>query len=198
MKKIMLILLIGILTLVMSSQAFAENPAGPGGKLDKRIETLEQRLQRVEELKIRNQERQEQLASKKDEFEEFRKSLAEHRLQVMENREANLTITKQNHQLRLEIAYDLKEVRDNGGTLPEETLSQLKAYTAQIHELINALEETKGQIRVITEEYKKLIKQKDYAAMDAAFAEIAAIQSYRYDVLIQINDILKDMGSLLD
>ena len=196
MKKIMVFLLVGIFTLVMSTSAFAATPED-SGKLDKRIETLEQRLQRIEELKINNQERQEQLASKKDEFEEFRKSLAEKRLEVMENRDANLTLLEQNNQLRLDLALTLEEVRDSGGTLPEETITQLKDYNAQIHELVNSLKDTKGQIKQITEEYKDLIKEKDYAAMDAAFAEIDAIQTYRYDILVQINDILLDMNALL-
>lgn len=196
MKKIMIFLLVGIFTLVMSASAFAATPED-SGKLDKRIETLEQRLQRIEELKIHNQERQEQLASKKDEFEEFREALAEKRLEVMENRDANLTLLEQNNQLRLDLALTLEEVRDSGGTLPEETITQLKDYNAQIHELINSLKDTKGQIKQITEEYKDLIKEKDYAAMDTAFAKIVAIQTYRYDILVQINDILLDMNALL-
>ncbi len=196
MKRIMVLALLFVFTLVMSTSAFAAASDDPG-RLERRIETLDERQQRIEELKIRNQERQAELASKKDEFEAFRKDLAEKRLAALANREANITMIEQNNQLHLDLALKLKELKDSGSTLPDETIAQLKDYNAQIKELIDSLKESKGQIREVLDEYKELIKEKDYAAMDAAFAEITTIQSYRNDVLCQINTILVEMNSIL-
>ena len=196
MKKIMIPIIAGILTLVMSASVFAATP-GDGSKLDNRIVKLQERQQKVEEIKARNLERQSRLTRKKAEFEGFRLDLAEHRLDVLENRENNISVVQQNTQLRLEMAQALKALKDSGATLPKETITQVKANNAQIVELANALKETKGQIKAVIEEYKGFIKEKDYAAMDTAFAEITSIQTYRLDVLNQINTILEEMNDLL-
>ncbi len=196
MKKIMVPLLAVIFTLVVSSTVFAATP-GEGSKLDKRIETLQERQQKIEEIKARNQEKQSQLASKKDEFKAFRKALAEHRLDVLKNRENNISVTDKNNELRLALAQKLKELKDSGTILPKETTAQLKEYHAQIVELVNSLKDTKGQIKDTVEEYKALIKEKDYASMDTAFAKIASIQNYRLDILNQINSILQEMNNVL-
>jgi len=185
-----------IFTLVMSNAVFAATP-GDGSKLDKRIETLQERQQKIEETKTRNQEKQSKLATKKEEFEGFKLDLAEHRQDVLKNRENNISVVEQNNQLRLTLAQKLKELKDSGSVIPEETTAQIKAYNAQIAELANSLKDTKGQIKDIVEEYKGFIKEKDYAAMDTAFAKIVSIQTNRLEILNQINSILQKMNNLL-
>ncbi|NLI93050.1 MAG: hypothetical protein GX434_12940 [Peptococcaceae bacterium] len=196
MKKMMVPVIAGILTLVMSTSVFAAT-TGDGSKLDNRIAKLQERQQKIEEIKAHNQEKQSKLTTKKEEFEGFKLDLAEHRLDVLGNRENNISVTEQNTQLRLSLAQKLKALKDSGASLPEETTAQLKAYNEQIAQLANSLKETKGRIKAIKEEYKDLIKQQDYAAMDTAFAEIASIQTDRYDLLNQMNSILQEMNQLL-
>ncbi|KGK88349.1 hypothetical protein DP73_12705 [Desulfosporosinus sp. HMP52] len=196
MKKITVTVLALMLTLVTSTSVFAATP-GDGSKLDKRIVKLEEKQQKIEEIKARNLEKQSKLATKKEGFEGFKLDLAEHRQEVLENRENNLGVVELNNQLRLTLAQKLEALKDSGSVIPEETTTQLKAYKAQIAELANSLKDTKGKIKGIKEEYKGLIKEEDYAAMDTAFAEIASIQTNRLDILNQINSILEEMNNLL-
>jgi hypothetical protein len=73
----------------------------------------------------------------------------------------------------------------------------LKEYNEQVRALADSLKDTKGQIKDVKAEYKGFVKNKDYAAMDAAFEKIAAIQETRGSLLAQMNELLEKMNALI-
>ena len=191
----MVLAMTGIFILSMSASVFAAT-SGDSSKLDKRIDNLTQRQQRLEEIKAQNQQRQSQIATKAEQYQGFRQSLIQHRQDVIANREKNINALEQNNKLRLDLAQKLKENKDSGASLSDTTTAQLKADNAQIKNLSNFLKDTKGQIKDALEQYKGIVKQKDYTGMDTAFAQINTIQANRLDILNQINGVLQEMNNL--
>ena len=196
MKRIVSAATAVILALALSIGAFAEDDGT--GRADQRIAALEQRQQRISEAQETAQSRQAELSTKAGEYEAFREELADTRLLILDNRQANLDVIAQTNQLRLELTNTLKGLQDAGTALPDETAAQLKDYNAQVKEITDALRATKGQITDIAEKNKGSIRDKDYAAIDAAYQEIAAVQTWRYEQLTDINRLLQSMNALLD
>ncbi|MGB4440096.1 MAG: hypothetical protein WBJ13_12940 [Sedimentibacter sp.] len=154
MKKIISLCMVMVLLGSMSITAFASTN-NDGSKLDNRIESLEKKQQRIEELKTNNEDRLEK-------YETFKQSLIEEQQEILNNAEQNISISAQTNQLRIDLAKTLKEMGENGIELDEETNVQLKEYNAQVLELVKDLKDTKGQIKTIVEENKQYIKDRDY------------------------------------
>lgn len=196
MKKFLSLFMAIIMAGTMGATAFAATTSS-GSKLDQRIETLTQRQQKISDAKAANEAKQAELTAKKATFDAFKQALAEKKLSVLSNRDANLSVTADTNRLRLSLAQSLDALKKSGASLPEETAAQLKDCNAQMKELVSALKDTKGQIKAITAQNKGFVKNKDYAAMDAAYAQITAIQTGRHDQLVKINELLQKMNTLV-
>lgn len=197
MKKLLSLFMAIAMALTMGVTAFASTTTSSGSKIDKRIETLQAKQQKISDSKTANEAKQAKLVSKQDQFDAFKKALSEKRLAVLSNRKANITIVADTNQLRLSLAQSLNAIQKSGTTLPEETVTQLKGYSSQVKEIADSIKATKGQIKAITEQNKGFIKSEDYAAMDAAYAQIAVIQTWRHEQLVQINQLLNQMNALV-
>ncbi|MGB4437648.1 MAG: hypothetical protein WBJ13_00160 [Sedimentibacter sp.] len=190
MKKIISICMAIVLLGSVSITAFAST-SNDSSKLDIRIESLEKKQQRIEELKTNNEEKMEK-------YEAFKQSLTEEQQEILNNAEENISISAQTNQLRIDLAQTLNAMSKAGIELEEETNAQLKDYNAQVLKRVEDLKVTKGQIKAIVEENKEFIKERDYESMDTAYDEILSIQSYRYELIIKINELLKEMNALLE
>ncbi len=196
MKKLIAAAAVMAALIVCATPVFAAPAEQEPEQRPTRTEQLEERLSRIDERQSANAAKKEELASKMDEFDEFRQSLAQGRIGAMDNREQNMALTEENTRQRLAIANALSAIKQSG-SLPEETVVQLKDYNAQLKEIIAAIKDTKGDIRAVADANRENIKNKDYAAMDSAFAEIYTIQTWRNEQLAQMNTILQQMNALL-
>ncbi|MGB4440229.1 MAG: hypothetical protein WBJ13_13630 [Sedimentibacter sp.] len=188
MKKIISLCMVALIIGSMSMTAFATTTEN--SKLDNRIETLNEKQARIEELKIANEE-------KLIKFEEFKQSLTEKQQEILNNTNENIAIAANTNQLRIDLLQSLDEIKKNGTELPEETIFQLEEYNSQVLELVKLLEDTKGQIKSVVVENKEFIKARDYESMDAAYDEILTLQVNRNDLLEDINELLQEMNALL-
>jgi chromosome segregation ATPase len=197
MKKIISILLAIMIMGSISISALAASE-GDSGKLDNRIETLEDRQLRIAEIAEKNAERQANFSTKKEEYQAFRASLTENRQTVLDNADANLEIAAEINQLRLDLLKTMDAIQESGTQLPEDISVQIADYNDQLRDLVKLLKDTQGQIKDVKEEYRGYVKDMDYVAMDTAFKEIASVQEYRYDLMNQIKGLLQEMNTLLD
>jgi chromosome segregation ATPase len=197
MKKIISMLLAVMIMGSISISALAASE-GDSGKLDNRIETLEDRQLRLAEIAEQNEEKQANFSTKKEEYQAFRASLTENRQTILDNADANLEIASEIDQLRLDLLKTIDAIQESGTQLPEDISVQLADYNDQLHDLVNLLKDTQGQIKDVKEEYRGYVKDMDYAAMDTAFEGIASVQEYRYDLMNQIKGLLQEMNTLLD
>lgn len=185
MKKLITLLFATVLSFTFGTTAFAaeENPTS---------ETTE-----ITNAEVKQEDRTADKAQKKAEIEAFRAELKEQRVVIQANREANQALRAENKTLRQSIKDNLKAIKDSGTTLDKEISDQLTAYRTELKSIKETLELTKGDIKEIRAANKGIAKELDYAAMDAAFAEITSIQATRNVELIRINQILKEMLALL-
>ena len=197
MKRFLSMFLTVIILCSMGATAFAAS-GEDGGKGDGRIAALEERQQRIGERREQNKAKQAQLATKAEEYEAFWQALTQHREDVLKNADANLGIAAEISQLRQDLLTAMSAIKKSGTQLPEETADKLESYNSQLLELTSNLKDTQGRIKDIKSEYRGYVKNKDYAAMDTAFAEIEAVQQERYDLLTQIKGFLQEMDTLLD
>jgi len=137
------------------------------------------------------------LGQKKAEVQAFLADFQEEREVIQQNREKNKELAAENKELRQDLKLKLKEMKDNGTAPDEETAVELAGLREELRTQTEALTDTKGDIKTIIEENKKNIRALDSEATEAAFDEIIEIQQQRYDYLLQINGILKDMMALL-
>lgn len=142
-------------------------------------------------------EKQEQLSAKKEEFAAFKTALKAKQQLMLQNREEIRVLAKENQQLRVKLLQSIESISENGGTLPDATLTKLTEYKAQIKEIVTAMKGTTGDISDLMKQSKELIKNKDYAAMDAAFAEVGAVQQKRQEQMAQIKTLLQEMIALV-
>jgi len=131
------------------------------------------------------------------EVQAFLADFQEEREVIQQNREKNKELAEENKELRQDLKLQLKEMKDNGTAPDEEIAAELAGLREELRTQTEALTETKGDIKTIIEENKKNIRALDSDATEAAFDEIIDIQQQRYDYLLQINGILKDMTALL-
>ena len=101
-------------------------------------------------------------------------------------------------QLRLTLLQTLQSLKSSGQKLSDDTKTQLKSYNDQIKVIVGAIKDTKGQNKTLAEQNKINIANKDETAINDTFIQISAIQTGRYDQIIQMNAILQQMNELLN
>lgn len=161
------------------------------------METLQNRQEKIEERITFNEDRLEKLSSKEPE-DAFIQLVVETQIGIVTGRLENLRLAADNNQLRLNFLTALNAIYENGGVLPQETITALKADNEQIKEIINSLKDTRGSIRDVMETYRAQIRAKDEEALEAAYSEILVIQQNRFDLLSQMNSLLEHMNDLID
>ena len=176
MKKFISVLAAAIALATVGTSAFASTNTT---KIDDRIAKIQQQQQKIEQTEQNDQAKISSDTSKLPQLGDFRQALVQDRINVLDNRDKNL------------------QIRENGSTLPADTLSALKADNQQISGIWESIHATKGQIAAICEQNKTAIKNKDSATLDANFQKIYSIQTSRNQQLAQINSILQQMNSLL-
>lgn len=185
MKKILSILCITIIFGIMSITAFAVDDTTNSSKQSNSLKTAESIQKRAD------------LLDKKLQFLKFKQSFDEKTAAIRESRTLNRDQLIENTVLRKDILTLLKTIKENGSTLSPEVQDQLKAYNLQIKEITSSIKETKGDIKDILAVNKENIKNMNYEAVDSAFSQVASIQKGRNEQLAKINEILKNMKSLL-
>lgn len=122
-------------------------------------------------------------ADKRAEYQKFRQDLETHRQVILQNREQNSNLVRTNKDLRLVLKGQLEAAKAN---LAPATIDQLKI-------LMGELQATQGDIREITLGNQQMIRDLDYEALDASFAQIIAIQQMRFEKLSVINQLIQQM-----
>jgi SMC interacting uncharacterized protein involved in chromosome segregation len=196
MKKILSLIMVAAMIGTMSVSAFAAT-TDTQSKLEQRIVKLQDRQQKISDSKTKNEQNQAKLAVKQT-TDVFKQALIAKRQIVLKNRDGNLTEVATINQLRLNLAQSLDTIKKSGSTLPKETASQIKADQSQIKQIMDTINQTKGQIKTITEQDKTNIQNKDAVAMEAAYDQIASIQTSRHEQLAQISDLLQKINTLVE
>ena len=195
MKKILSLIMAAAMVGTMSVSAFAAT-TDTQSKLEQRIVKLQDRQQKISDSKTKNEQNQAKLAAKQT-TDAFKQALIAKRQMVLKNRDENLTEVATINQLRLSLAQSLDAIKKSGSTLSKETVSQIKADQSQIKQIMDTINQTKGQIKTITEQNKMNIQNKDAAAMEATYDQIASIQTSRHEQLAQISDLLQKIDTLV-
>lgn len=185
LKKVLSILCIAAILWALSITAFAvDNTTNTGSQIAtaNTVDSLKNRAAKLD---------------KRLQYLQLKQSLEQKRDTVRESRDANKALLIQNTQLRKDIVDLLTALKQNGGTLSADIKEQIKTYNQQIKDITSALKETKGSIKDILAANKENVKNLDYDAIDAAFSQIASIQSSRNAQLAKINQILMSIKSLL-
>ncbi len=185
-KRVLAAFVAAALTLGLCATALAASTT----KLEDRQQVIAERQAAVESKKT-------EIERKLGEYKEFRQQLEELRLSVLANKDENLALAAEVNDLRLSIVQEIKSLKEDGATLPQETIDALKDKNGQAKSLAEELRATRGQIKAVMEANRENYKAKDYEAMAATFAEIEAIQSNRNGLLQQMKSILQDMDALL-
>ncbi|HEY5467027.1 MAG TPA: hypothetical protein VIL27_08355 [Clostridia bacterium] len=133
------------------------------------------------------------VADKRAEYQKFRQDLETHRQAILQNREQNAALIRTNKDLRLVLKGQLEAAK---ASLAPAT-DQLKAIRDQLKILMEELQATKGDIREITLGNQQMIRDLDYEALDASFAQIIAIQQLRFVKLSAINQLIQQMIGLV-
>jgi len=195
MKKIislvMVIALIGVSGLFVVSASPANTP-----KQD-RIQQIAQKQEEIQQKKNQLEQKKQQFETKTEEWQGYRKGLATKKVNMMSNKGLNLDLLSENNQLRLQLSEALKAIKDAGTVLSDETTASISSYNDQIKALIDDMKATKGEIKDLLDQNKKLVENKDYVEMDLVYDQIAEIQLTRNDNLQSINDILVKMIELV-
>lgn len=194
MKKFIALTLSVVMLITGSAMSFAEETTGKQG--DKvRQETFQAGQKNVDELKNVPQPKFE---NKKAEFRAFFEALNAKRKEAIAAMKASNKIRNENARLMADLRSALESMKEDGVELKPEVLAQLEEYKNQIKAIKEEIRATKDQIKDVLKEHRThFMKDKDYAAMEAAFAEIAVVQKFRNDSLVEINNILKAMLQLL-
>lgn len=199
MKKFLSFFLVAAVVATVSTTTIETTFAATtntGNKFEQVITKLQANQQKLSHNKTAVEAKLEKLALKQN-LNAFKQNLKENFQTVITNKETNLTALEQCNQLRITIAQTLESRKASGQKLSDDTKTQLKAYTAQIKDIINEINATKGQNKNLVEHNKTNIKNKDEAAINDTFEQIRTIQTARNDQIVKIIDILKQMNDLL-
>jgi len=202
MKKFLCFLLMVAVVATVSTTAFAATAAtaataGSGKKLDQKITALQAKQQKISDKKADQEANLAKLAAKQN-LSLFKQDLNQNLQVVSTNEGNNLTALAEFAQLRLTLLQTLQSLKSSNQKLSDDTKTQLKSYNAQIKVIVSAIKDTKGQNKTLAEQNKINITNKDEAAINDTFVQISAIQTGRYDQIIQMNVILQQMNDLLN
>lgn len=199
MKKFLCFLLMVAVVATVSTTAFAATAvtAGSGNKLDQKITALQAKQQKISDKKADQEANLAKLAAKQN-LSPFKQNLDQNLQVVSTNKGNNLTALAEFAQLRLTLLQTLQSLKSSNQKLSDDTKTQLKSYNAQIKVIAGAIKDTKGQNKTLAEQNKINIANKDETAINDTFIQISAIQTGRYDQIIQMNAILQQMNELLN
>jgi len=195
MKKILSLCLVVAILCTVSTTTFAAT-TDTTNKLDQKIDELQGKQQKIIDKKTSKEAKLGKLAAKQN-LSPFKQLVNENLTTVITNQESNLTALEQCNQLRLSIAQNLQSIKNSKQLLSDDTKTQLKSYNAQIKEIMSTMKDTKGQNKLLAKQNKTNIKNKDEAAIEDTFQQINSIQTARYDQIIEMNDILTQINTLL-
>lgn len=117
--------------------------------------------------------------------------------QVRENSLQIRLLSAENSDLRQECREKIRAIKDQGGTISEETLSQLKELLDQTQTVYGQLAETTGDVREQMLEFRLNKMDKEYDAMLANLQSILQVQETRMELKTQLDDLLQQMVDML-
>ena len=199
MKKFLCFLLMVAVVATVSTTAFAATAvtAGSGNKLDQKITALQAKQQKISDKKADQEANLAKLVAKQN-LSPFKQNLDQNLQVVSTNKGDNLTALAEFAQLRLTLLQTLQSLKSSNQKLSDDTKTQLKSYNDQIKVIVGTIKDTKGQNKTLAEQNKINIANKDETAINDTFIQISAIQTGRYDQIIQMNAILQQMNELLN
>lgn len=198
-KRVLTILGAVLLVCTFTKTAFAATgDTSSQSNIDKRISNLEDRQQKIDQKKTAFETKLQQFKTKQEEYNQFRAALVQKREAMLDNKDKNIALVSENNKLRLDVANAIKALQTNGTKLDESVIAQIKDLNSQIKTVVTQIKDTKGDIKDIISQNKGFIKAKDYTAMNSAFDKIYSIQQERNEKLQQINNLLKQMLSLIN
>lgn len=172
-----------------------KGPKGPNA--EKWRQNLTQRKADLEKRLADLQEKTAQFRNKREEHQAFIASLKNGQDKIKGAFGDNKQIVSENRQLRQQIATLLRERKESGQALSDETLASIKALHQQIAAIHEQLKETKGQMDELRKQNAQAIADKDYVTMDLIYNQIVATQTTRNEKLKEINGLLVLMIELL-
>ncbi len=138
------------------------------------------------------------LQTKKQAISDYRSAAMGKRDIVKDNRDDNKAIWEENKELRQTLKVKLAAIKTAGSVLDATVLTSLKADRERIKVLVSEMQATEGQIKELIALNKGNAKKLDYEALNSTFAKIAEVQLLRNTKLVEINNLLKEMTSLLN
>ena len=137
------------------------------------------------------------LQTKKQAISDYRSAAMGKRDIVKANRDDNKAIWEENKALRQTLKVKLSAIKTAGSVLDATVLTSLKADRERIKVLVSEMQATEGQIKELIALNKGNAKKLDYEALNSTFAKITEVQLLRNTKLVEINNLLKEMTSLL-
>lgn len=128
---------------------------------------------------------------------EQRQQLAAGLREVRQNHLQIKEISVKNAELRISLRTQIKELKENGISLPDETLAQLEAMQAELQTLRTEAGKTLGDVRALSLAFRSCRVGDDFDGMTENLDSIVSTQASRIDVMGQINTILDEMNTLL-
>ena len=172
MKKFMVFIIAAALLAALSIPAFAA--AAPGGEAAADSDFAGSAL---------TKEQRQQLAA-------GLREVRQNHLQIKE-------ISLKNAELRISLRTQIKELKENGISLPDETLAQLEAMQAELQTLRAKAGETLGDVRALSLAFRSSRLSDDFDGMTQKLDSIISTQAPRIDLMGQINAVLDEMNTLL-
>ncbi len=189
MKKLLSIIIVGVLVLSVGATAFAmENETES---------TQSPAYTRFVQVQERILARQAQIEEKKQAVEDFRAAAQEKSALVKTATEENMALMQEVTNVRKELAAIYSEMKANETTLDAAVLEELSGYSQQVRTMIDELMESKGSIQAIIDSNKENLKTLDYELLDSMYSDISEIQTWRNDQLTEVNRILGAMLKLV-
>lgn len=128
---------------------------------------------------------------------EQRQQLAAQLRAVRQNHLQIKEISLQNTELRISLRLRVKELKESGVSLPEDTLTQLEELQAELQTLRTEAGETLGDVRALSLAFRSSRLSDDYDGMTENLNAIVSTQASRIDVTEHINAVLDEMNTLL-
>lgn len=167
-------------------------PAG-----EKWRQTLTQRKTDLEKKLADLQEKTAQFRTKREEHLAFVTSLRNGQTQIKGAFQENKQIVSENRQLRQQLATLLRQRKESGEALSDETLASIKSLHEEIAAIHEQLKSTSGQMEELRKQNAQAIADKDYVTMDLIYDQIVAIQTTRNEKIKEVNGLLVQIIELL-
>jgi len=185
LKKILAMLIIGMLVLTMATTAFATEPKNETTNIDRSI--------RFTQVQEKIAARQAKIDQKRQELVDFKAAVRAKKALFKATDEENNALLEAIAATRKELAKIHADMKANDVTLDTTTLEQLANYRLQVKGIFEELKASKGSIQSIIEMNKESLKSLDYEVLESTHASITEIQTWRNVQFNEINRILSEM-----